>query len=120
MLGLKRNAVSFQFSRVFPGLNGFDRQVETKIQKQTCPASFNVLKQADRNHILRPRIPALIRFSRMIKDRFTTEDVFPYLGRDEIVQGQQQAPLRFGRAGINRQTLCHSPCQGSVDEAIKV
>jgi hypothetical protein len=64
-------------------------------KRQTRPATFDALEQANENHILGPGIFGLVGFGGMIEDMSTTENLSACFGIDEIIQGDQQTAIGY-------------------------
>jgi len=64
-------------------------------KRQTCPAAFDALEQANENHILGPGVFGLVGLCGMIEDVGAAEDLSACLGIDEIIQDAKQTAIRF-------------------------
>ena len=64
-------------------------------KRQTRPATFDAIEQAEENHILGPGIFRLVGLGGMIEDMSTTENLPACFGVDEIIQGNQQTAICF-------------------------
>ena len=57
--------------------------------------ALGALEQPDCDNVLCPGIVVLIGFGRMIEDTLAAEDVFSYLGINEVIQDHQQPTIGF-------------------------